>query len=365
MTKLSIRIIALGVSGLLGLSACNDSSKGEQNLAGMAMPVLATTVIQQDMPNTVRVFGNVYAQNDTAISSEISGNIAHIAFKEGNLVKQGTVLVTIDSRTQQARLQQAKADAELAKIELERAKNLFSRGAQSKQELDKASATFQAREADVAIAQAELDKTTITAPFAGRLGARNIAEGAYVSPGDVLVTVVDKRELKVRYSVGERYLSALKLNQAVSLAVDAFPKENFKGTVDFISPTVDETSRSILVEAVIPNADERLSPGLSAVVTHAMDITPQALIVPEEALVASIEGQNVYRIFKDDKTEQLRVQKVLVDVGARADGVVQIINRLNANDQIVVQGQQKLRDGASVQIVDPAKLKEKMEKGIN
>jgi len=361
MRKLNVQLVVVTLISLFAITGCGDSSKNQQNLAGMAIPVIVTTVKQQDVPNKVRAFGNLYAPNNTAIASEIAGNIAAIEFKEGDLVKSGTELIRIDYRTQAAKLEQAQADAELGSIELERAKNLFQKGAQSRQEYDKAIATSKARDAEVAIAKAELDKTMITAPFAGRLGARTISLGNYVSPGTILVTIVDKQNLKIRYNVPENFLSTLKLDQPVILQVDAFPNETFTGAVDFISPTVDEKSHTILVEAQIPNQNERLSPGLSAVAMQTLGITANALIVPEETLVASIEGQNIYRLYTDEETKQLRVQKVLVEIGSRYDGLAQITSGLNAGDQIVLQGQQKLRDGATVQIFDPAKAKEKLE----
>jgi len=351
--------VALVSALLFTITACGDNADDQQNLAGMAVPVLVTLVKQENIPDKARVFGNLYAPNDTSIASEIAGNIASIDFKEGDLVQAGTELIRIDARTQAARLEQAQADAQLSQIELERAKNLFQKGAQSRQEYDKATVTDKVRMADVAIAQADFDKTLILAPFSGRLGARTISLGAYVSPGTPLVTIVDKQHLKIRYHLPEKQVSQLQVNQIVALQVDAFPEETFSGTVDFVAPTVDVSSHTILVEAQIPNPKERLSPGLSAVVLQTLGTIPDALILPEETLVASIEGQSVYRLYTDEKTQQLRVQKVLVDVGARHDGVVQIISGLKVGDQIVLQGQQKLRDGANVQIFDPAKAKPK------
>ena len=128
MRKLNVQLVVVTLISLFAITGCGDSSKNQQNLAGMAIPVIVTTVKQQDVPNKVRAFGNLYAPNNTAIASEIAGNIAAIEIKEGDLVKSGTELIRIDYRTQAAKLEQAQADAELGSIELERAKNLFQKG---------------------------------------------------------------------------------------------------------------------------------------------------------------------------------------------------------------------------------------------
>jgi len=355
-----MRFIFISMS-CAAILACSSDEGPKAGAAGNAMPVIVANVLQKDAPQVVQVFASLYAENDAKISSEISGNIAKVSFKAGDWVPVGTVLMNIDSRTQEAKLQQAQADAELSKVELDRAQNLYHRGAQSKQELDKAQATFKAQQAAVAIAKADVDKTIIIAPFSGRLGAKTLSIGDYVSPGTFLLEIVDKKHLKIQYTVPERYLPDLAVGQMVQIKSIAFPNDVFAGVVDFVSPFVDKDTRTVQVEALVPNEDERLSPGLSASVVHSMGVDPKALVIPEEALVPSIEGLTVFRVVNDEKNQTARVQKVSVEVGSRYQGLAQIRSGLEATDQVVTQGQQKLRDGAMIKIITPEMMKQLME----
>ena len=280
------------------------------------------------------------------ISSEIAGVIDSITFTPGAEAANGEVLLTLSHNAQAAAVAEADAQMRLAELELNRSQNLFDRQALPQQELDTAHATFAARQASVEIAQAELDKTTITAPFDGTLGALIVSLGDYVTLGTPLVGIVDKSTLKVRYSVPERYLSELALEQQVQLSIAAFGNEVFTGIVDFVSPSVDESTRTISIEARIDNEDGRLSSGLSVNLEHSLGLSPDVLVIPEEALMPAIEGYQVFRVSPD-----ATVQSVIVEIGSRAGGFVQIIDGLMLGDSIVTQGYQKLRDGMPVQIL--------------
>jgi len=354
----------------------------EQSLV-RPVPVMATAVEQRTMPILVQAFGDLRAFASAKLSAESSGNIVNISFEGGQKVTAGTVLVTIDNETEKANLQKAQADKALKQLEYDRNVNLVKRGAQAQQVLDVAKAELEASQANLLAAQDALNKTFIVAPFDGRLGARIVSIGQYVSPGQAIVDIVDAERLKIQFSVPEKYLSQLAVGQEADITTSAYPDRMFAGKVDYVAPSIDPVTRTISVEAVFDNKEGLLSPGLSVQVSQVLAQNNQALVVPEEALVYSLEGASVF-IAEDDAEfvldERVRegileqqsaqrnvpidelpplqikkVKRINVQTGTFANGVAQISEGLKANEMVVTQGQQKLRDGAIVMIVDPAK----------
>lgn len=346
------------------------------------VPVMAIPVEQRTMPVIAQSFGDLRAYASADLSAQTSGDIAEINFNGGDIVKEGAVLVMIENASEEANLQKAQADKELKQIDFTRTTNLVQRGAQPQQMLDIAKAELAVSTAETLAAQDALNKTYISAPFDGRLGARLVSVGQYVSPGQAIVEIVDLGRLKIQFSVPERYLSQLQVGQKAEITTDAYPGRTFYGEVDYVSPSIDPVTRTIGVEALIENTDKLLSPGLSVRVSQVLAEDNQALIVPEEALVYSLEGASVY-IAEDDPDFELdervrdaileqqsaqrkipveelpplqikKVKRVNVQTGTFVDGIAQITKGVTANQLVITQGQQKLRDGAIVMIVDPA-----------
>jgi membrane fusion protein (multidrug efflux system) len=350
------------------------------------VPVMVIQVEQRVMPVMVQAFGDLRAYASANLSADSSGDIADISFEGGQKVTKDTVLVTIDNETQKANLQKAQADLELKQIDYTRNANLIKRGAVPQQELDKAKAQLAASNAEVLAALDALNKTYVKAPFDGRLGARVVSVGQYVSPGQAIVEIVDADRLKIQFSVPERYLSKLAVEQEADITTAAYPDRLFAGKVDYVAPSIDPVTRTISVEAVIENKEGLLSPGLSVQVAQVLEQNNQALVVPEEALVYSLEGPSVF-IAEDDPEFELdprvregileqqsaqrnipvdelpplqikKVKRINVQTGTFTNGIAQITEGLTADEMVVTQGQQKLRDGAIVMIVDPAKRME-------
>lgn len=344
--KTVLAIILLIIAGFVAKALFQFLFKTQEEVApSFQTPVEAVTVVQESIPIQVRAFGSLVAVDSGWISSEIPGQISEILFDEGQEVEAGKVVVRLDDAIYSANLQAAEAEAKLSQVNYDRAQALFKRGAQSQEYLDTSSAELQSRLANVAVKQAELDKTRLEAPYHGRLGARHFSVGDYVASGEPLVEIVEIKRLKVDYSVPERYLSRLALNQTVDLSSSAFPGKSFTGMVDFISPSISPATRTIGLRALVPNEAGVLSPGLSIEVVHTLGIEPNALIVPEQSLVPTLEGQIVYKIVDG------RAISTPIVIGSRADGRVHVISGLSAGDQIVVAGHQKIRNGSPVNII--------------
>jgi membrane fusion protein (multidrug efflux system) len=354
----------------------------EQSLV-RPIPVMAAPVEQHDVPVLIEAFGDLRAHDIAQLSAQAAGNIIEIDFAGGEKVAKDTQLIVVENATQKANLQKAQAQQTLDQLDFERTERLTKSGALPLQNLDQARAKLEASKADVLSAQDALDKTYTKAPFAGRLSARLVSIGEYVPVGQDLVQIVNLDTLKVQYSVPQQYLSKLEVGQEAEISISAYPDRKFTGTVDYIAPAVDPITRSIGVEALVNNQEDLLSPGLSTQVTQVLGHDLNALIVPEESLVYALEGPSVF-LAEEDPTFELdprvkeqiliqqsaqlnipvdqlpplqikKVNRVSVETGTFQNGKVQITKGVKAGDVVITQGQQKLRDGAIVMIVDPNK----------
>jgi membrane fusion protein (multidrug efflux system) len=291
--------------------------------------------------------GTLRANESVVLRPEIAGRIARIAFQEGVPVAKGALLVALDDSTQAADLQQARANLNLARTNLQRTVDLFQKKFVSEQAKDEAAAKLKVEEAVTAQAEARLAKTRILAPFSGLIGIRNVSVGDYVKEGQDLVNLEDVSSLKADFRLPERYFARLKPGQTVEVTTDARPGEVFKATVDAIDPLLDAAGRAVLVRARLPNRDLRLRAGMFARVRLIVGDRQDALVIPEEALVPAGSDQYVFRVV-DGKAERVKIQ-----IGARRSARVEVIEGLKAGDLVVTAGQLKIRDGAPVKIVDP------------
>src|SRR5690606_25032770 len=191
-----------------------------------------------------------------------------------------------------------------------------------------------------------LDKTVITAPFEGMIGLRRVSVGDFVNIGQDIVNLEQIDPLKADFRVAEVYLGAVRPGQKIELSADAFPGETFTGEVYAIDPLIDESGRSIVLRARLPNSDDRLRPGLFVRVTLVLNEREDAIQIPEQALVPQGQDQFVFRVV-DGKAELTKVT-----AGIRRDGMVEITEGLGPDDEVVTAGQLKIRDGAPVQPID-------------
>jgi len=289
--------------------------------------------------------GTLTAAKNVEITPETAGQVAKMYFQDGGVfVKQGTPLVQLDDTTYHAKLTSDQANLLYSQMDYKRKVLLGKQGAISQQAIDQALADLKTKEAAVQESQVEVNKMLLIAPFDGVLGKFNISPGDYVTVGQKIVTLTDIMHLRVEYSVSEKYLSQLKLGQTVKITTSAYPQNEFSGAVAFISPTINNEDHTISLYANVPNDQRLLTSGLFVNVTQALGVENNALIVSAASLVPTIDGQQIYKIIKN------KVVAVPVVIGERMQNTVQIRSGLSVGDDIVVAGQQKLRDGASVEV---------------
>ncbi|PWC84939.1 hemolysin D [Azospirillum sp. TSH100] len=339
------------VNGLLsgGAQAQGGASGGAKPPGGAPpMPVEAAQVRVGTVERTVTAVGSLLSNESVVVRPEIAGRISEIAFKEGQRVAKGTVLVRLDDAIARATLAQAQASIAFSRAELSRADQLVRQNTGPLRNREQASAKLLADEAAVQLAKAQLDKQVITAPFDGVLGLRKASVGDFVQAGKDIVNLEDIDTLKLDFRVPEMFLPAVKVGQTVKVAVDAFGGRSFDGTVYAIDPLVDVNGRALAIRARVPNPDGLLRPGLFARVSLTLTTVPDAVLIPEQAIVAFGKDQFVFKVV-DGKVAQTRVT-----LGERRNAEVEIAKGLAPGDMVVTAGQLKIRDGVPVTVL-PAK----------
>lgn len=312
----------------------------------VARPPATLVEVVQPQRGPVRdellTFGSLLADESVMLRSEIDGRIAALHFREGERVAVGTLLVNLDDAVSRAELAQAQADLELAERSLQRTRQLFQRGASNPQTLDQARAQQRAALASVQLAEARLDKTRIHAPHAGTLGLRRVSVGDYVEAGQDLVNLEVLDPLKVEFRIPQRAVGRVRPGQAVELGVDAWPDERFPGRIYALDPRLDEVGRSQTVRAQVANVDGRLRPGQFVRLWVILAERPQAVLVPEEAVMPLGTRQYVNLVVDG------RVERRAVRLGRRRDGLVEIREGLDGSESVISAGWHKVAPGMAV-----------------
>lgn len=338
-------------------AGCGSDEGGGQGGPG-ATAVEATTAWRDTVSVRATSVGSLQADAVVELRPEIDGIVAEIRAEEGERVESGQVLVRLDARELRARyeaavatLRRAEAEAENFRIRLERNEGLLATGAISPQTYDDlktshelAVARVEEARASRRVAARELEKTVIRAPFAGRIDSRSFYLGDLVTSATVLFRLVDNDTLKVEFSMPERYAPKLEPGSPTRIRVASLPNQSFAGVLTFISPLVERETRTLTVKAAIPNPEGALRAGQFADVEVEIERRPDAVIVPETAIVPR-SGQNFVFLVREGAAAQQAVE-----TGVRQPGLVEVLSGVQAGDTVVVAGQQRLRDGMPVQV---------------
>jgi len=353
MKRLSMILLALAVLGGAGYywRASQSASVATQAAAPAAkgalrgVPVRVGTVKAGSISEEASAVGSLLANESVMIRPERDGRITAIHFNEGQLVRKGERLVSLDTAEIEAQLAAASSELTLNRSRLKRAGELHEKKFISAQALDDAREALNQSAARRAEIQARLDKSTIVAPFEGVAGLRQVSPGAYVKAGQDIARLEGIGTLKLDFRLPELYLGRIRPKQEVQVRVDAFPGETIRGEIYAIEPAVDEQTRTVLLRARVPNPGVRLKPGMFARVALVLETRENALLVPEQALVP--QGQNRY-VFRVDGGKAALTK---IETGIRRPGEVEIKAGLAAGDTIVLDGQLRLRDGTPVMVL--------------
>ena len=318
-----------------------------QTKAMPPLPVKAAPATHATLNVEVTAVGTLRADETVMVRPEIAGRVETIHFREGQKVRQGETLVTLDQEEYQAQLASSAAQLALEQSSYRRLQDMDRQQLASQQNLDEAKAKLDTARAQQELNRVRLSKTVIRAPFDGMIGLRKISPGAYVKPGDDIVALESLGAMKLDFRVPETYLARLAVDQRLAARVDAYPEQSFEGTIYAIEPALDEETRTVLLRARLPNPHNQLRPGLFARVSLILERRENALVVPEQAIVPVGQTTFVYRV-ADGKAVMTPVK-----LGLRRPGLVEILEGLSAGDLVVTDGQLKIRDGAAVQVLPP------------
>ncbi len=294
------------------------------------------------IPLTLQTVGTLVAAKSVKIAPEISGKIAKIFFQDGSFVKAGTPLIKFEDSVNNAKLIAVRADLSVSEKNYVRMQILAKKGIISRQEIEKSFADLQEKRSSEKEIEVMVNEMLLVAPFDGVLDKVKISEGNFVSAGQELVTITDTHHLHVEYNIPEKYLGLLKINQEVSITTSAFPDKKFIGKIAFVAPTINTQDRTVSVYAEVPNDSDLLLAGLFVNVTHSFGFEEKALLIPAVSLMATIDGQEVFKVVNG------KAQAVPVVVGQRTDSHVQVLKGLSTGDEVIVAGQFKVKDGTEV-----------------
>jgi len=338
---------ALAVLLLLAAPAACKKAKsaaggGPGGPGGFAMPVEVAAAIRDTVVDAIAATGQIEAIQSIELRPEVSGRITDILVREGQLVGDSTPLFKVDDAELKAQAAQADAERQLARQALERTKQLIAQRASSASDLEQAEAKSRGAAANYDLLKTRLDRTVVRAPFGGVVGRRLVSIGTYVSPQTPLITLQSVNPQYASFDVPERYADQLRRGQLVSFQVAALPGKNFSGEVVFVDPVVALPGRTILIKARVPNSEHQLQAGMFIEARLATDLRPNAVVVPEDALLP-MQGATFVWVVKDGKANQRQVT-----VGVRTAGWAEVQSGVEAGDQVVVGGLERLFPNAPV-----------------
>lgn len=325
-----------------------DKSDGKGDGKRPPMAVSGVVVAPQEFENMLSLSGSIEANEQIELRSEVSGIAEMIYFQEGSQVSKGQVLVKINDIELRASLGEVKTRMTLASENARRAKLLLDKEAISREEYDIATADYKTAQAQVQLVNAQLAKTTLRAPFSGTIGLRNISPGTYVTPETLITTVVNSSQVKITFSIPEKYATQMKVNSNITFTV-AGSKEKFNAKIYALEPAVEVATRTLRIRALAQNPDRKLIPGTFADVALPLEKIDDAFLIPTEAIVPVQNGKKVF------VAENGKAKEVMVETGTRTDKDIVVLDGLRKGDTVLTTGVLTLKKDAPVKVkVTPA-----------
>jgi membrane fusion protein (multidrug efflux system) len=333
----------------------------------MTMPpetVTADQVRRQSWPITVKATGSLVAVQGVTVGAELGGKIVKIAFESGDRVKAGDLLVRLDTTAEEAQLRSAEAAAKLARINLDRNRDLRANRTVSQADLDSAEANYKQTTAQVENVRATIDKKTMRAPFSGQLGLRQVNLGQIVEQGTPVVTLQTIDPIYADFSLPQQRFSSLSVDAKVRITTDAAPDKTFTGKIIAVDPEIDQSTRTVRVRAALVNEGELLRPGMFANIEVVMPQQQKVLAIPATSVLYAPYGDTVFVIEtqKDEKSgeEQQILRQQIIRLGRTQGDFVAVTSGLKEGDAIVTSGVFKLRPKMAVVVDNTLALEAKL-----
>jgi len=358
--RMTIMLIAVGllIGVIVGWNAMSAAQLKKYLVAGGIPPETVSTMTAraQDWQDTVGGVGSLRAVRGVDLSTEIAGLVRRVNFVSGADAVPGAVLLELNSDAERAQVQTLRVAVELAEITLKRDREQFTVQAVSQATIDNDEADLRSKQAQLTQAQATLEKKTILAPFAGRLGITTIAPGQYLNAGDKIVSLQAIDPIYLDFFLPQQEISRITRGQPTILTTDAWPGREFKGKISALNSTVDPATRNIQVEATIANPDRALLPGMYAKVSVHVGGVQRYITLPQAAVTYNPYGASVFLAQPaadkegepakaDPNKPKLVAAQTFVTLGPTRGDQVAVVKGIHEGDTVVSSGQMKLRPG--------------------
>jgi membrane fusion protein (multidrug efflux system) len=355
---LGVIVIALTALGFIKFKQIQTAVQAASSF--QPPPEAVTTIVAQreQWPSEMNAIGSVEAVQGVTVSADLPGTVAKIDFESGKSVKEGDVLVELDTRQERAQLAAMEAQHDLAKLNYARSEQLAKQGVISRIDYDRSSADQRQTEANVAELRATIERKTIRAPFSGVLGIRKVNLGQYLAAGAPIVALQKLNPIYVNFGLPQQETPNVKVGRSLRVRTDELAGQTFTGRVTALDSVIDEATRNIQVQATLPNPKGKLQPGMFVTVDLDLGGSRPVVTLPASSISYAPYGDSVFIVgdMKDQKGNTYRgVRQQFVKVqGSRGDQVG-IVSGVNPGDEVVTSGVFKLRNGAAVQINNTVK----------
>jgi len=370
--------LVLGLGALVGVKGAQIAQLihfGE-TMAKMGPPpesVNTAKAVTQNWGGTLNAVGSVVSERGVSLSNEVPGVVSKLNFDSGARVKQGQLLLELDSSVEKAQLASTRAKLKLARQSLERSQRLAPSGAIPAAQLDADESSVNGLSADEKALQAQIERKSVRAPFAGRLGIRAVNLGQYLAPGTMLTVLESTDAVFVDFAIPQTESANVRRGMPVRAQVDAAGPEPLEGTVSAIDPSLDPQTRNVRVRASLKNQEERLRPGMFARVEVVLPEEKPAVVVPATAVVHASYGDSVF-VVEPKKTEAgaasppgpdgkpvLVARQQFVKLGRSRGDFVVVLKGVNDGEEVVSAGAFKLRNGMPVAVKNEVDAKPELD----
>ena len=348
---LMLIVVGLVIGGIFGFKMYQGMLM-QQKMANRQPPPVTVTTTEATTARwqpKLHAVGSLTAVEGVAIQADMAGRVERIGFESGQEVAEGDLLVAQDISTEEAELDRLQAERDLAETQLQRQRELAQRDQTSEAAVDEAEAEVASLEAQIAAKRAVIAKKRIRAPFAGRLGRRQVDRGQVLSPGQELVSLQALAPLFVDFELPQRELNRVAKGMTVAVAVDTYPDRRFEAEIAAVEPKVAQETRNFGVRARLANEDRALRPGMFADVHVELPQRRDRITLPQTAVMSDPYGESVF-VVEAGEGDTPTVSKRAVTTGARRGDQVAIADGLEPGETVVTSGQLKLDEGARVQV---------------
>lgn len=339
-------IIAIIIIGLILYPKLKPDVKGPAMASprgNTIVPVEAKIIHPRRIDNVIKITGAIIANESVALNSEISGKIQGIYFEEGQKVKKHDLLLTINDDEIYAQMERLKYTQKLNEDIEYRMRQLLEKEAISREEYEIALTTLNTTLSDIKEREARIAKHKIYAPFDGIIGLRQVSEGSYISPSDLVANIYNINPIKIEFSVPGKYTSLVNIGDSIKFMVES-SKRLFTGIIYAVEPRIDPRTRTLQIRAICRNDKELLFPGQFASIDYILDVLPNALMVPSESVIPELNSHKVYT-FKNGLVSQEEVE-----IGLRTEDDVHITRGIQPGDTVITTGILQIRHGMPVNI---------------